>query len=121
MKATIKTLRIQEASERVGVAKPTLRFWEKELRGFIVPLRTKGGQRRYTEEHLLLFEEIKGAKKRGLTLCDIRRELDSRHRSGARTSGHQTVDVLADRIVEAVRSALVQFLQETPEGEGSIS
>jgi len=39
---------IQEISALLKVAKPTLRFWEKEFEGILVPLRTRGGQRRYT-------------------------------------------------------------------------
>ena len=42
-----------------SVSKHTLRFWEKTLNGVIVPLRTKGGQRRYTKYHLQIINEIK--------------------------------------------------------------
>jgi len=35
---------IQEVSTFLNVPKPTLRFWEKELDGILVPSRTRGGQ-----------------------------------------------------------------------------
>lgn len=50
---------IQEVSVLLKVPKPTLRFWEKELDGILVPLRTDGGQRRYTVENITVIEEIK--------------------------------------------------------------
>ena len=59
MQTPMKTLTIQEVSDRAGISKHTLRFWERELNGVIVPLRTKGGQRRYTLETLSrLLESI---------------------------------------------------------------
>jgi DNA-binding transcriptional MerR regulator len=42
---------IQQLSEKLKISKPTLRFWEKELKNIIVPRRTGGGQRRYTRDN----------------------------------------------------------------------
>ena len=50
---------IQQLSTKLNIPKPTLRFWEKEFEGILVPLRTKGGQRRYAPGHVSLIEEIK--------------------------------------------------------------
>jgi len=43
---------IQQLSVKLQIPNPTLRFWEKELKGIIIPLRTQGGQRRYSIENL---------------------------------------------------------------------
>ena len=106
----MKTLTIQEVSKRSGVSTHTLRFWEKELEGVVVPDRTKGGQRRYTLEDLLVIEEIKSLKAKSLSLADIKRELNQRFNSDEEHYNHQRADVLANKIAEIVRSAIFNFL-----------
>ena len=64
----LKMLTIQEVSQRLGLTPHTLRFWEKELERVIVPLRTKGGQRRYTLEHLFVIDEVKRLKNKADSL-----------------------------------------------------
>jgi len=112
MATPMKTLTIQELSDRAGISKHTLRFWERELKGVIVPMRTKGGQRRYTVEHLLVVEEIKRLKGKGRSLDDIRRDLNQRFNSEAEHYNHQRADVLANKIAEMVRTAIFSFLEE---------
>ena len=70
-----QAMTIQQVSEKLDVPKPTLRFWEREFEGILVPLRTNGGQRRYAPEHVSVIEEIKMLKKAGLSLVDIKRKL----------------------------------------------
>ena len=112
MEKLMKTLTIQEVSERLGITKHTLRFWEKELGGVIVPLRTKGGQRRYTLEHLFVIDEIKRLKTKGLSLANIKKELDKRYNNTLTTSEPQKVDLLANRIAEIVKSTIHSFFEE---------
>ena len=112
MATPMKTLTIQEVSDRAGISKHTLRFWERELNGVITPLRTKGGQRRYTLEHVLMVEEIKRLKGKGHSLDDIRRELNRRFNMEEEHYNHQRADVLANRIAEMVRTAIFSFLEE---------
>jgi DNA-binding transcriptional MerR regulator len=111
MTTPIKTLTIQELSDRAGISKHTLRFWEKELNGVIMPLRTKGGQRRYTLEHVLVVEEIKRLKGKGQSLDDIRRDLGRRFNTEEEHYNHQKADVLANKIAEMVRTAIFSFLE----------
>jgi DNA-binding transcriptional MerR regulator len=108
---SIKTLTIQEVAERSGISKHTLRFWERELDNVIVPLRTKGGQRRYTLQHLFIIEEIKRLKQKGLSLTDINAALNHRFNSHENNAGNSSVDALADHIAEVVRSAIVHFFE----------
>jgi DNA-binding transcriptional MerR regulator len=102
----LKTFTINEVSQKAAIPKHTLRFWEKALEGILVPLRTKGGQRRYTSDHHLLLEEVKLLKRKGLSLAEIRTELSTNHRS---LSDPSTLDLLAEHISEAVRTTLHRF------------
>ena len=70
-----QAITIQQVSQKLDVPKPTLRFWEREFDGILVPLRTNGGQRRYAPEHISVIEEIKMLKKAGLSLVEIKRKL----------------------------------------------
>jgi UDP-N-acetylglucosamine 4,6-dehydratase len=52
---------IKQASYITGVPLHTIRFWEKEFKGFLRPLRTNGGQRRFDEtsiKDLLTLKEL---------------------------------------------------------------
>ena len=112
MQTPMKTLTIQEVSDRAGISKHTLRFWERELNGVITPLRTKGGQRRYTLEHVLVVEEIKRLKGKGYSLDDIKRDLNRRFNTEAEHYNQQRADVLANKIAEIVRTAVFSFLED---------
>jgi DNA-binding transcriptional MerR regulator len=110
MTGPTKTLTIQDASKRSGLSPHTLRFWEKELQGIIVPQRTKGGQRRYTLGHLLIIEEIKNLKSKGLSLTAIRAELNHRFNTDEENHSDPQADMLAGKIAEIVRSVLSDYL-----------
>lgn len=94
-----------------GVSTHTLRFWEKTLSGIIVPLRTKGGQRRYTKQHLNIISEIKQMKKTGLSLSDINVKMDDTNKNG---EGERVdkIDLLANQIAEVVKSSIYDFLAD---------
>jgi len=112
MATPMKTLTIQEVSARAGISKHTLRFWERELNGVIMPLRTKGGQRRYTLEHVLVVEEIKRLKGKGYSLDDIKRDLNRRFNTESEYYNQQRADILANKIAEMVRTAIFSFLED---------
>ena len=113
-------LTIQQVSQKLDVPKPTLRFWEKEFEGILVPLRTNGRQRRYAPEHVAVIKEIKLLKKAGLSLAEIKRKLGKGQMSEAwcqgsgngRTDG---IDLLAERVAEVVRLEILRFFER---GEG---
>lgn len=44
-----KAVTIKEAADITGIPIHTIRFWEKEFEGFLIPERTEGGQRRFNE------------------------------------------------------------------------
>ncbi|MGH8869561.1 MAG: redox-sensitive transcriptional activator SoxR [Actinomycetes bacterium] len=66
-------LTIGELSERSGVARSALRFYEAE--GLIHAERSAGGQRRYARAVLRRVAFVRAAQKIGLTLDEIREAL----------------------------------------------
>jgi DNA-binding transcriptional MerR regulator len=100
---------IQQLSKKLNIPKPTLRFWEKELEGLFVPLRTRGEQRRYTAEHVSTIEEIKKLKGEGMSLLDIKRVF---HNKGTgNMSNRIRIDQLLNRITEVVKTEIANFLE----------
>jgi DNA-binding transcriptional MerR regulator len=98
---------IAEISKKLKVPKHTLRFWEREFNGTIVPLRTQGGQRRYKAEHVAAIEMIKKLRDKGLSLSQIKRELTNGNKEG---QGHTNkIDLLATRVAEVVKTEVYNF------------
>lgn len=52
-------MRIKDISQRLEVPVSTIRYWQKEFADLIMPQRTDGGQRRYTDDDCVLFSRIK--------------------------------------------------------------
>lgn len=103
---------IQQVSRKLKVSKHTLRFWEKELDGIIIPLRTQGGQRRYTPDHLFILKEIKRLKAKGFSLAEINRKLGKvQTLTTGDISSSERIEHLADEVAEVVRSAVYDYLQ----------
>jgi len=75
MNNQVRLRTIQQVSHELDIPKPTLRFWEKEFEGVLVPLRSEGGQRRYSIENLSTIAEIRRLKKKGMSLGEIKRKL----------------------------------------------
>jgi len=53
----VAAYRVGEAARTLGISAATLRLWERQ--GLIRPDRTRGGSRRYAEEHLGLLRRIR--------------------------------------------------------------
>ncbi|WP_084511392.1 UDP-N-acetylglucosamine 4,6-dehydratase (inverting) [Desulfatibacillum aliphaticivorans] len=51
--------KIHELSKKLDVPRSTVRYWESEFSDLIKPVRTPGGQRRYTDRDLKNFLKIK--------------------------------------------------------------
>jgi DNA-binding transcriptional MerR regulator len=104
-----KLLTIEEASLQLKIPKHTLRFWEKAFEGILVPLRTRGGQRRFTSENITLLEEIKELREKGMSLSDVKTELDNGGNPPHIDSSK--FDLLADRVAEVVKAEVYNFLK----------
>jgi DNA-binding transcriptional MerR regulator len=102
-------LTIRQLSLKLNIPKPTLRYWEKELCGFIVPIRTRGGQRRYTAENISMVEEVKKLRKRGMSLAEIKRRLSNGDNGD--NSNSDRIGLLADRVAEVVRAEVNRFFE----------
>ncbi len=105
-----KLLTIEEASFQLKIPKYTLRFWEKAFAGILVPVRTKGGQRRFAPEDINLIGEIKKLREKGISLSQIERELNNGHERGHKDPNR--IDLLASRVAEAARAEVYAFFQE---------
>jgi DNA-binding transcriptional MerR regulator len=110
MSIMLDSYSIQEVSKMASVSKHTLRFWEKSLSGVIVPLRTKGGQRRYTKTHLQVINEIKSMKQNGLSLSDIKVKMDGSLNQSGRDAKSKKIDILANQIAEVVKASIYDFM-----------
>lgn len=100
---------IQQLSQKLNIPKPTLRFWEMELDGIIVPHRTSGGQRRYTFEHVSIIEKINNLRREGMSLAEIKRELRSNNNFQHDNLDSNKMDLLVKRIAEVVREEVSSF------------
>ena len=104
---------ILQVSEKLNVPPHTLRFWEKELNGLLVPLRTHGGQRRYTPQNLAVLEEVKRCRESGLSLPEIISRINPGEEAGSLPS--QKIDLLASRVAEAVKTEVYNFFKTEKE------
>ncbi len=100
---------ILQVSEKLSLPQHTLRFWERELNGLLVPLRTSGGQRRYTPANVMLLEEIKKCRDKGLSLAEITEKFGQA--SEGEASPASNVDLLASRVAQAVKAEVYNFLK----------
>lgn len=104
-------LTIQQLSRSLKIPKPTLRFWEKELAGIISPLRTKGGQRRYTSDHAAIIAEIHRFRTQGLSLEAIRQKFAEDPYGNISVSELNHVDLLAEKVAEIVKREIYSFFE----------
>lgn len=104
-------LTIAEVSQRLQLPKHTLRFWEKELKGILNPLRTPGRQRRYRQEDLCLIATIKKLKEEGLSLANIKNEWHTLGKLA--NSNFIKISLLAKHIAEIIESEINKFLKES--------
>ena len=109
---------IQEISRKLDIPKSTLRYWEKEFDGLFAPIRTNGGQRRYSAEHITIINEIKRCRIRGMSLENIKMKLIRNHKDKEIKPGLEGIDNLADRVAEVVKNEVYSFLRREENGQG---
>jgi len=103
---------IQHLSLKLEIPKSTLRFWEREFKGVLVPLRTAGGQRRYTDEHVSIIRKIRKLRGKGLSLPDIFGDLMRDRRKKMNDLNNSNIDFLANRVAEVVRDEVYRFFEK---------
>ncbi len=52
-------LKIREVCERLNISAHTLRYWEREFKDYVQPLRSQGGHRLYNDREIRRLLEIK--------------------------------------------------------------
>ena len=103
---------IRDVSTRFEIPKPTLRFWEKEFKEILVPLRTQGGQRRYTIEHMAVIKKIKRLREREQSLSEIRGNLMRDRRKKTSDLNQGNIEFLANRVAEVVKQEVYRFFDQ---------
>lgn len=103
---------IQQLSSKLKIPKPTLRFWEKELNGIVVPLRTPGGQRRYTPEHLSIIQRIHRMRKQGMCLNDIKQRLNNTNAEMKLPADQIDFEIFVERVTQLVKSEIYRWLNQ---------
>ena len=101
---------IQQLSVKLQIPKPTLRFWEKEMNGIIIPSRTQGGQRRYSVKNLRVIEEVNKLRKSGTSIAEIRRALENHSEPKDRGNISTDIDDLAEKIAVIIKKEVRQYL-----------
>jgi len=107
-----QTLSIQDLSLKLEIPKSTLRFWEREFEGFLVPLRTKGGQRRYTAENIIIIKKVKRLREKGVSLAATHAHLMKEYPAKMDKVHPNRIDFLANRVAEVVRDEVCRFFQK---------
>ncbi|MCL5019510.1 MAG: MerR family transcriptional regulator, partial [Patescibacteria group bacterium] len=75
---------IREVSDRTGISSHTLRYWEKVFPEILIPLRTAGGQRRYTMATLDIVGKIfQMVRVEGYSIQGARRKLTKKLRKNS--------------------------------------
>ena len=101
---------IQQLSQKLNIPKDTLRFWEKEFEGILVPSRTNGRQRRYSSEDISVIERIKGLRDAGMSLTGIKEKLTNSEKGEYQNS--YKIDLLANRVAKVVKVEIHNFIRE---------
>jgi DNA-binding transcriptional MerR regulator len=83
----LKRLTMEEASHVLRIPRHTLRFWEKEFDGFLIPSGAQGKQRRFGPDEISLIGTIKKLRSRGKTLPEIKRQLKQTSGEGPLSAG----------------------------------
>jgi DNA-binding transcriptional MerR regulator len=105
---------IHQASQKCSLPKSTLRFWERRFSPFLNPIRSSGGQRRYSNKHLSIIDRIKILKKQGLGLDEVRHALTQDQVAFVKPAAVVGLEHLADRVAGLVKQEVYRFFTEEP-------
>lgn len=100
--------RIGQAAAKLGLNPSVLRYWESEFPQ-LEPVRTRKGQRLYTEEHLELLERIQAmVHGEGLTIEGARRRLEQEQAVIEDQAGDDAADAPVAAAAQAPAGASVE-------------
>ena len=98
---------IQQISQRTDIPKSTLRFWEKHFSTILKPIRSSGGQRRCTNEHITVLKEIKNLRDSDHSLAEIKARLEPGLETPLPSSPE--IEKLAARLGQLVKDEICRF------------
>jgi DNA-binding transcriptional MerR regulator len=100
---------IAQVNAITSVAKPTIRFWEKEFKDYLNPMRTEGNQRRYTRSDIEVIERINHlVRNEGFTLEGARKKLESE--SAMETTSTLPNDSQLEKLADTMSDYLLKRL-----------
>ena len=94
-----------------------MRFGERRFSPVLNPIRSPGGQRRYSKEHLNIIARIKILKKQGLGLDEVRQALAQGQVAAVKPAMVVGLEHLADRLAVLVKQEVYRFFAEEPNSE----
>ncbi len=111
--ATDRHYSIKEASELTDVPAHTLRLWERKIPGFLQPVRTSGGQRRYTEDCLEKIRKLDYyVNHKGMTLVGAQRMIEEGLEPEVDREPDLKDKVLADKRVRQAVDEIVALIRK---------
>jgi DNA-binding transcriptional MerR regulator len=85
------------------------------LEGSFIPLRSRGGQRRYTNEHVTIIRKIQEFREQGKTLTEIKKALNLVENERRDDTDLKQIDRIANRIAEVIKEEVYSlFRKEMP-------
>lgn len=104
---------IKEASELTDVPPHTLRLWERKIPGFLRPVRTHGGQRRYTADCLEKIRKLDYyVNAKGMSLVGAQRMIEEGHDLGDSPERELREKILADKRVRQAVDEIVDLIRK---------
>ncbi|MDW7710072.1 MAG: MerR family transcriptional regulator [Deferrisomatales bacterium] len=104
---------IKEASELTDIPPHTLRLWERRIPGFLRPVRTQGGQRRYTTECLEKIRKLDFyVNTKGMSLVGARRMIEEGHDLKDSPDQELRERILADKRVRQAVDSIADLIRK---------
>ena len=104
---------IKETSELTDIPPHTLRLWERKIPGFLRPVRTEGGQRRYTGECLEKIRKLDYyVNGKGLSLVGAQRMIEEGHAVGESPELELREKILADKRVRQAVEEIADLIRK---------
>ncbi len=101
---TFNFLKIGEVAEQLNITVRTIRYYEEE--GLLEPLRTSGGTRLYTEQHIIRLQAILHFAANGFSLDVIRLVGTTRETCTTGDEGSQKISNIIDHSITDIEEKI---------------
>jgi len=104
---------IKETSELTDIPPHTLRLWERKIPGFLRPVRTQGGQRRYTGQCLEKIRKLDYyVNAKGMSLVGAQRMIEEGHDLADSPQQELREKILADKRVRQAVDEIADLIRK---------